>query len=640
MKNLKAAAFLSLLLASTHAQAALELPPLFADGMVLQRERPVRIWGWAVPAASIRVELDGRSASAVADGDGRWEAQLPAHAAGGPFRLRIEGDGQTRVLQDVLIGDVWLCSGQSNMEFTVAEANNAAAEIAAARDPQIRHFKVPKSWAGRPDDRLAGGAWEAASPQTVGAFTAVGYYFARDLRAKTGVPIGLIDATWGGSSIEAWTDARTLGLDTAAFEADLRAQTARDRRTLEEVRARIARWPSGRGIVEGKPLWAAPDFDDTGWAAIAVPALWEEAGWPGMNGVAWYRTVFELDAAEAAAGVVIGVGMIDDNDETFVNGRRVGGMTMGWNKARAYEVPASVLRAGSNTLAVRVEDTGGGGGIAGDADLVYVQPRGGARRPLAKTWKFRTEAVQLSLDDDKNVRPALLYNKMIHPLLRYPIEGVLWYQGEANAQPGFARPYRDRFTAMIRRWRQLWGEGDFPFLWVQLANFAPDGGDGRGAWALLRESQSAALKLPNTAQAVTIDIGDPDDIHPRNKQEVGRRLALVARHVAYGEGLVYTGPTYRDLRIDDATAVLSFDLHGSSLSARGGGNSVRGFEVADADRRFVAATATLAGDTVRVSSDAVPHPVAVRYAWSDNPESANLINTEGLPASPFRTDDW
>lgn len=633
-----------MLLAAQPVQAKITLPLLFSDGAVVQRDRPLPVWGWATPGAKIDVAFDGRSAQAIASGDGAWRLELPAHAAGGPYLLEIrENGGDATVVHDVLVGDVWLASGQSNMEWPVAQAKNAEREIASAGDTRIRHFKVPKSWSGQPEARLTGGQWQAASPRTVGAFSAVGYFFARELRAKTGVAIGIIDSTWGGSRIEAWTDAATQGLDAQAVVRQAREAQARDQAAMAETHARLARWPQ-KGVDTSR--WNQADFDDRDWDSIAVPGLWEGGGYNGMDGEAWYRASFTLSEAEAKAGIVLGVGRIDDSDITWVNGRQVGETRMQYNLPRQYPVPAQALHAGVNRVAVRVQDFGGGGGIHGDAGEVFVQPQGAAKRPLDGAWKFRPAQVSVAMIDDKNQYPALLYNQMIRPLQPYPLRGAIWYQGEANATAADAYRYRDQFAAMIGQWRSDWKQPAMPFLWVQLANFVsgadvPGESAGTGSpWALLRESQSHTLALPATAQAVAIDIGDPNDIHPLNKQEVGRRLALAARHVAYGESLVYSGPVYRTAKFKGREARVEFAPSASALAVRGGGDAAHGFELAGPDRRFHPASAAIQGDAVVVTSDAVAQPQAVRYAWRDNPEQADLTDRDGLPASPFRSDAW
>jgi sialate O-acetylesterase len=628
-----------MLLAAQPAQAEITLPLLFSEGAVVQRDRPLPVWGWATPGTKVEVAFDGRAATATTSDAGEWRVELPAHAAGGPYVLSVsEHGGDTVTIPDMLVGDVWLASGQSNMEWPVEQAQDAEREIARADDVGIRHFKVPKSWSGQPEARLTGGQWQAASPQTVGRFSAVAYFFAGVLRARNAdVPIGIIDSTWGGSRIETWMDAASLDVDPATMATRMRDIRAADDRALAQTRQRVTRWPNR---ADGQS-YEDPGLDDRDWDTMPVPGLWETAGYTGMDGVAWYRTAFELSSQEAATGIVLGLGMIDDSDEAWVNGQRVGGLSNRWNTPRRYEVGPEALRAGINHLAVRVTDSGGGGGIHGDAGLVYVQPNGAARRALRDAWKFRPDAVSVAMQDDKNQIETLLFNQMIHPLQPYPLRGTIWYQGESNATPDLAYRYRDQFATLIRAWRADWAEPELPFLWVQLANFQ-SGADTatHSPWAMLRESQSSALALPATAQVVAIDIGNPTDIHPLDKQEVGRRLALAARHVGYGESLVFSGPVYRAAKFDGGSVRLEFDLQGSALAARGGGQTVHGFEMAGDDHRFHPARAVIANDTVVVTSDAVVRPRAVRYAWSDNPEEADLVNREGLPASPFRTDDW
>ncbi|MEJ2504450.1 MAG: sialate O-acetylesterase, partial [Gemmatimonadota bacterium] len=373
------------------------------------------------------------------------------------------------------------------------------------------------------------------------------------------------------------------------------------------------------------------------WDRVRAPGLWEGQGYEGLNGVAWYRRTFELSAEQAAGPLELGLAMIDDADITWVNGQEVG-RTSGWNQPRVYRVPAEALRAGANTVVVRVEDTGGGGGIHGDPGLMYLGTNG-ARRSLAGDWRFRVGRVAVDASSQKNQVPVVLYNQMVHPLVTYPVTGFLWYQGESNAYPQEAYEYRHLFRALIRDWREAWGLGDLPFLWVQLANYMePGDGTTPSDWAMLRESQTAALALPNTAQALAIDLGEAGDIHPRNKQDVGERLARAARALAYGQDVVHSGPVYRShvVRADGRIAI-EFDHVDGGLVARGG-DEVHGFALADGSGRFVPARARIEGDRVIVWNDDVPEPVAVRYAWADNPEDANLYNAVGLPATPFRTD--
>ncbi len=619
----------------------IQLGKLFSNGMVLQRGIEVPVWGWSAAGETIRVTFDGKNYSGNADHNGKWMVRLPAMVAGGPYKMHVVGKGGEVLLEDIWVGDVWVCSGQSNMEWQVAISGNAAAEIAAANDPMIRHFKVPRSSAKTPQDTLVGGEWQVASPKTVGGFTAVGYYFARELRKSVDVPIGLLNTSWGGSRLEPWMHANALGITNAenAIDEIREEQEAFARLVRAELEANVGPLPDEDAGMDGDtPLWADPDLDDSNWDKIPAPVLWESDKYQGLDGIGWYRGTFELSEAEAANPVEIGVGQIDDSDITWVNGVEVGRMEMQYNKPRVYQVPVEALRPGINHIAIRVEDTGGGGGIWGEAELMYVKA-GNDVRSLAGDWRFKVGAFISYTQIFDNQVPTILYNQMIHPILNFPIKGALWYQGESNAGPADAYQYRELFPKMIRDWRERWNVGEFPFLFVQLANFmAEDDQPAESDWAVLRESQSATLAVPNTAQAVIIDIGDAADIHPRNKQDVGLRLSLAARKLAYGEDVVYSGPVFKSQEIMKQKVALTFDHIGGGLKAKDKYGYLKGFAIAGADKKFVWAKAQIKGDKVYVWNEAVKEPVAVRYAWGNNPEDANLYNAEGLPASPFCTD--
>jgi Domain of unknown function (DUF303). len=623
------------------AQARLDLPLLYSRGAVLQRDQPIHVWGWDTPGTKVKLDFDGRQAIAVTDAQGRWQATLPAHAAGGPYLLGVDDGHEQRRVGNVLVGDVWLCSGQSNMEFMVSQGRDAEAEQARGDDPSIRQFKIPHSSAITPQRQLQGGSWVMASPSTVGQFSAVCWFFARDMQARTHVPQGLINSSWGGSAIEAWTDARTGHFDLAAVAAKKQADDAADAAGNARTYKRIARWPALHADVkaaDGSLAWAAEKFDVSDWDSLSVPSDWEPVGYYNMDGIAWYRRQFALSAAEAAQGVTLGLGRIDDSDQSFVNGHPVGHTDLAWNTPRIYEVPAADLHAGNNSIAVRVDDLGGGGGMAGKPDEVYLQLADGTRRSLVGQWRFRPAAVTVVPTSQDQLTPTLLYNAMLHPLIGYPLRGVVWYQGETNASAGNALRYRGQFKALIESWRAQWGRPDLPFLWVQLPNFKAGGDTAtESPWAELRESQAAALSLPHTGQAVIIDLGESDNIHPTDKQDVGHRLALVARRVIFGDKLVDAGPAYRGMHVDGSKALLSFDTQGEPLAVRGGGQDVHGFELAGEDGRYHPAQARIEGATVVVVSHAVGHPASVRYAWSEDPVAANLVDRDGLPAAPFRS---
>ena len=625
------------------AAAQLRLPLLLGDGAVLQRDRPVPVWGWAAPGASVSVRLGEARASATAGADGRWRTELPAMPAGGPVALTVTSGGETARAADLLVGDVYVLSGQSNMEWPVKNARDGAAEVAATDDPRIREFAVPHSFAEVPKDTLAGGAWAPADPQHVGDFSAVGFFFARDLRRHVDVPVGLIHSSWGGSRIEAWISPEMLGFAPGDTSAVFEVARAEQRRVEERVRATLGGpLPTvDGGMVDGVAVWAAPGLDDRDWAAIHVPAPWESQGYDGLDGVAWYRRTFTLTAAEAAQGVTLGLGQIDDSDVSWVGGVEVGHTDNAWTEARVYPVPAEALHEGENVVAVRVEDVQGGGGIAGLDSLLFVQTADGSRRSLAGEWRFRVAAVRFGAVVNQNKVPMGLWNQMIHPLTQAPVAGVLWYQGESNGDTVVdAERYGEQFRSMIAGWRAAWGQPELPFLWVQLAGFhAPPAGPADiGIWPLVRQGQSSALALPRTAEALALDVGDADDIHPRDRQTVGHRLALAARRLIYGEtDLVASGPRLQSARADGPRVVVSFESVGGGLQARGGA-PLGGFTIAGADGQWHRAEARLEGERVVVSGPDVAVPAMVRYAWADNPVEATLVNAEGLPAAPFQAD--
>lgn len=623
-------------------QTSLRMPRIFADGMVLQRGQPIALWGWSRPRTDVVARLASTSARARADAAGAWSLELPSRPAGGPLRLVVRAGGDSLVFSDVLIGDVWVASGQSNMEFEVMFAANASETVASANDSTIREFKVPNSWANAPESDLAGGSWLPADRTHVGSFSAVAYFFVRHLQPTVTVPVGIINTTWGGSNIETWISRQAQHVTDSAWSAIQQGEAEHDRAVRDSLRAKIgAQLPEvDSGLVGGDARWAAPMLDARSWDEIHVPAYWEEQGYPGLDGVGWYRTSFALDSGDVRKGVTLAVTAIDDDDIAWMNGVEIG-RTNGYNVPRRYRIPDSVLRVGPNELTIRVADGGGGGGINGAVSLVFAD---GSRRSLAGAWEFKVGRVVLGTDGQRiNKIPSVLYNKMVHPMLPLGIRGVIWYQGESNANnEQQAVAYRAQFLTLVESWRHAWSGGrhTFPFLWVQLPGYGhPDSiPQLHPAWPLQRESMDSALALPKTGRAIAIDLGDADNIHPRDKDDVGARLALVGRSVAYGERIDASGPVYRGFTVHGDTAIVSFSHLAGGLSVRGG--ALGGFALAAADRQFVWASAKIVGDRVYVWSDRVKGPVAVRYAWANNPDRANLFGANGLPAAPFRSDRW
>ncbi|MFT4604956.1 MAG: sialate O-acetylesterase [Rhodothermales bacterium] len=617
------------------ADTSFRVARIFQDGMVAQRASALPVWGIAPPGTEVTVRLDDEEHSVQTGASGRWRIKMEPRSAGGPHTLTISAGEAVVTISDLIYGDVWVASGQSNMEWIVANSNNAAAEIAAANDPAIRQFKVPLTWAYQPQEELAGGAWSAATPDEVGHFSAVAYFFARELRRNVPVPIGIINTSWGGSRIEPWMDPESLDMTEAELEELLRAEQS----GVDSLKARLARRfgevpTTDAGLVDGDAIWARPDLDETGWDVMPIPGQWESAGLESLDGVVWFRKHVTLTAGEAASRSTLRLAAIDDSDKTWVNGTRVGGLEGAWNVLRQYEVPQGILRAGVNVITVRVVDTGGAGGVHGADEDVRLDT-GTTVHPLAGEWKYRIGKAEFASGSRKNQVPTLLYNQMVHPIINFPVTGFLWYQGESNASFDDAPLYADQFKAMIQRWRELWQAPEAPFLFVQLANFmAPSAEPTESSWAILRESQSAALALENVGEAVIIDIGQADDIHPRNKQDVGLRLSLAARAFAYGQPVVHSGPVYVRHELRGSEVLVRFSS-ARGLQARGG--PVGGFALAGAEGAFRWAEGRIEGSTVLLSAPGVAEPLYVRYAWADNPDGANLYNGAGLPASPFRT---
>jgi len=628
--------------ASTSADE-LKAANIFTDNMVLQRDQPIVIWGWANPDEEVTVSLQSQSAAVKANADGKWLAKLGPIGLGKPFDVSLKGATQSITFTNVVAGDVWICSGQSNMEWEVKNCGNPKEEIANGNYPMIRHVRIEHVTSPTKLDDVPNSGWQVCSPETVGHFTATGYYFGRELHKNLDVPIGLLHTSWGGTIIETWISGETLKSHPDFTDAVNKIESsAGNEGERKELAAKAQKWESAfrSALEDTSDQWQTADVDDSSWKKIKVPGHWEWQGYEGMDGVGWYRHQFNLPAAAVGKKSTLSVAMIDDIDQTYVNGKLVGGLT-NWNAPRRYELPSGVLKAGENTIAIRVADGNGGGGIHGDDKNVFLDVEGQTKIELAGQWKFKpsTKTAALGKRPASGLagpnHPTLLHNAMINPILPYGAKGVIWYQGESNA--GRAYQYRSLMPLLISDWRQKW-DRELPFYWVQLANFtAAADQPGDSTWAELREAQSMALATPKTGQAVIIDIGEARNIHPKNKQDVGRRLALNALAKDYGKDVEFSGPVFKSIGIEGNRARLAFD-HAEGLMSKNG--ELKRFAIAGVDKKFVWAEAKIEGNEVIVKSEAVEFPVAVRYAWSDNPEGCNLYNKAGLPASPFRTDTW
>lgn len=647
MKSIKFILLLTIISAFqlTKLQAEVKLPKIFSSNMVLQQGMEIPVWGWADKGERVSITFNGKTVRTKAGKDGKWKVKLPVQQYGGPFTMTVVGKN-TLVFENVLIGDVWVCSGQSNMEMQVVQSNDAEKEIAAANYPKIRLFTVPKAVAQFPKEDIENGEWVECSPETVALFSAVGYFFGRKLQEELNIPIGLLHTSWGGTVAETWSSAETIDNDPdfKALLAELRQMNMdnHQKEKMEKMKKILGGEIPNFQVetVNGIPAWAANKFDDSGWKTLEVPKYWEEQGLIDVDGTAWYRKDFNLTESQTKTNGTLHLAKVDDSDVTYINGVEIGETKGLYNKDRIYTIDKNLLKAGKNTITVRVEDTGGNGGIWGDADELYLASSDG-KVNLAGNWKFKISKAKVgTMNIGPNSYPTLLFNAMLNPVIPYGIKGAIWYQGESNANR--AKQYQRVFPEMITDWRNHWAQGDFPFYFVSLANFNPPiEQPGESTWAELREAQTKTLNLPNTGMAVTIDIGEADDIHPKNKQDVGLRLALNALKLTYDKNIVHSGPQYKSVEFKDGKAYITFSETGSGLMVKDRYGYVNGFSVAGSDKKFHWAKAEIIDNNrVVVYSDEVKNPISVRYAWANNPGDVNLYNHEGLPANPFRTDEW
>ena len=623
--------------------ASLTLHRLFSDHMVLQRDVEVPIWGKAEAKAKLTVYFEGNSWETIADKDGAWQIVLPPHVKGGPFSMVVKSAHSSIELQDIWFGDVWLCSGQSNMEWTVEKSHNAESEIKAANYHFIRLFEVPHQMAASPEKEWSGSPlWKTCTPETVADFSAVAYYFGRELVRELDVPIGLISANWGGTNIEAWSSHEMLAkfpfmkgklispdsLDQVLSTQENHDEEEKWRRSMDSLDVgEKANWE------KGESQWSKAK-------SVDLPGTLEFMGFGQTDGVFWFRKEFVLSEKQASGPIEIYLGKIDDEDKTYLNGELIG-ETKQATVDRNYSVAEEVVRAGKNVLVVRIKDLGWSGGFKGTPENLVIHTSGDSI-DLAAEWQVLVGSVSLppipKVKHPKDL-PSTLFNGMIHPLIPFSLKGIVWYQGEGNASEAFS--YRYLFSSMIQDWRKAWNQKELPFYFVQLANYRPvKAQPTESLWAELRESQREALALPHTGMAVAIDLGEADNIHPANKQEVGRRLALQAFEDTYGISVTADGPMYKSHEVIGSSIRIHFRTKGISLVS-GTSEALAGFTIAGADQVFHRAEAWIESDsTVIVSSPKVPEPVAVRYAWADNPGELNLLGSNGIPAAPFRTDRW
>jgi sialate O-acetylesterase len=634
------------LVVSHSVSGNITLPVLVSDGMVLQRDTRIKVWGWASPGERVRIKFNGKTFNTAGDQAGNWMITMPPMKAGGPYNMEIKGNN-TIFINDVLIGDVWFCSGQSNMVLNMERVKDRYPEdIVNADYPEIRNFFIPTaSDALSVHKDLPAGKWIKATPENVLSFGAATYFFAKSIYNEYKTPVGIINSSVGGTPIEAWiseegfkdfpeiTGRISKLRDTSYLNPIMRASRRRSQTTVQQFR------DVDKGMTEPKP-WFDISYNPEGWHKFWLPGYWEDQGVKGLHGVVWFRREILVPETMTGKPAKLFLGRIVDADNVYVNGTLSGNITYQY-PPRRYNLKPDLLKPGKNIIVVRVTNNSGKGGFV--PDKPYFLVAGNDTIDLRGEWLYKVGQVFRPAVTDPGSSPQAismqneptgLYNTMVAPVINYSIKGILWYQGETNSN----RPqeYGKLLPALIYDWRNKWQQGEFPFLYVQLPNFMevqylPS----ESQWAELRFSQLKALSVPNTAMAVTIDAGEWNDIHPLNKKVVGERLALAAKKLAYGNSsLVYSGPVFKSITKEGNRMILEFDHTGSGLIIKGGGDLYY-FSVAGADKKFTWAKAVIEGKRVVVTSEEIHDPVYLRYAWADNPEGANLYNIEGLPASPF-----
>lgn len=630
-----------------NADAQMRFARIFSDHAVLQRQKPIPVWGWAAPNESVTVMLKGateQTRQVKAGSDGKWQVEFSMLEAGGPYSLTATSASGRQTLSDLLIGDVWLCSGQSNMEWTVRQADHFQKEQKNADFPQIRHFRVAHEVALTPQQDLNEGAWEVSNSQTVGGFTAVGFFFAREVYQQTGVPIGLLHSSWGGSQVESWISREAMlasdvlngygaALPASWEDADLRLEKSIKKKLLGNADAVVT--------AADEKKFCSADYDFSNWLTADPMWQWDWKGVWAWRGNGYMAKMVEIPAEMAGQITTLGLADNYNNLEVYINGKMVSSGLFKGNTNLL--IPANTWKPGANKLMIklnqRIEPSWYGLGMMGSDKDLFVRSETQSIPLEGNDWKLMPSfAEPHTFAHSSNNVGTTIYNAMIAPLLPYGIRGALWYQGETNA--GRAYEYRQSFPLMIKDWRARWKE-DFPFYFVQLSSYGPFQNSNEGSdWAELREAQTMTLQLPNTGMAVTTDIGNPKDIHPTNKQDVGKRLAANALKFVYQKDMLFSGPMLESTRFEKDRAVLTFKFTGGGLIAKDKYGYLKGFEIAGEDRMFYYAAARIDGNKVVVQHPKGLKPVSVRYAWANSPEDANLFNAEGFPACPFRTDEW
>jgi len=624
------------LLTAGYATADVSLPRLVSDGAVLQRDKPIVLWGWADEGEQVSVTLGKQALSTKAEA-GRWQVTLKPLPAGGPYTIDIQGKNKLQV-KNVLLGDVWVAAGQSNIELPLRRVKYQYPDVIPSTHlPNIREFNVPVVYEFKgPLEDFKQGQWKTAEPENLANFSAVGFFFTRALHEKYKVPMGLITLPVGGSPAEAWVSESALQKYPKFIE---QLKPFKDDRFVEETIAKdklsSSNWyadlaKNDQGLISN---WWNAEFNPTGWQKFSVPGYVREQGSDFKNGSVWFRKTIELNAEQAAKSATVWLGVVVDGDQVYVNGKEIG-QTGYKYPPRIYPVPAGLLKAGKNTIAVRVTSYTGNAGFV--KDKPYKLDLGSEAVSLAGEWQYKVgaQARDMTPTTTLHYQPASLFNAKLAPTLRTAIKGVIWYQGESNTTR--AAEYSTLFPDLITDWRAQYKQGDFPFLFVQLPNLNDAKAEpGESEWADTRAAQHKALSLKNTAMVVAIDMGEWNDIHPVAKQPIGERLALAAQKLAYGnKKIIASGPDAVAVKKTKDGLLVSFDKSGGKLAIKNDG-VLQQIAIAGADKKYVWANAKIQGNQLLIWSEKVADPVSVRYAWADNPEGANLYNTDDLPASPF-----
>ncbi len=631
---------------SISADATVRLPQLLSNHMVLQRDMKFKIWGWASPGEKVNVDFNGKKENTVAGADQQWMVSFPAMPAGGPFTMHIKGENEI-ILNDILVGDVWFCSGQSNMVLPMERLKEKYPdEVANDHFPEIRNFFVPtKTDVIKIHDDLPPGRWVAAVGNDILQFGGLSYFFAKHLYQKYHIPIGIINSSVGGYPIQSWMS-KTAVKEFPNLESQLKKYS--DTNYMNNVGlARAAKeYADAHPVIlpdkgtTGPVRWMDPAYVPADWHRFWMPGYWADQGVKGLHGILYFRKEIEVPASMTGVPARLFLGCMVDADSTFVNGTFVGNITYQY-PPRRYTLPAGLLKSGKNLIVIKLTNTGGKGGFVPDKN--YSLQANGQQIDLRGDWIYQVARVIDPVIDSTTTDAWImknsitgLYNTMVAPAIHYAIKGFLWNQGESNiSNPGYYNKY---LTSLINDWRNKWNEGAIPFLYAQLPNFGDvEYSPSESNWAQMRQYQLEVLTAPNTGMAVTIDAGAWNDLHPLDKKDVGERLALWAEHLAYGStDTDFSGPVYLSSKIEGNKIIISFTNTGSGLTVKGGGDLYY-FSIAGADKKFVWARAKMEGNKIIVWNDEVANPVTVRYAWADNPEGANLYNIKGLPASPFET---